>query len=73
MLLWEITATRHRLLQSNAYELALFDQWAWLIGWEPHLSLRWNMKMYWQAMESDAVHERYGLSDPHQCALVLNQ
>ena len=32
LLLWVITATRHGLLQSNAYDLGLFDQWAWLIG-----------------------------------------
>ena len=33
LLLWGITATRHGLLQSNAYDLGLFDQWAWLIGY----------------------------------------
>jgi hypothetical protein len=32
LLLWGVTATRHGLLQSNAYDLGLFDQWAWLIG-----------------------------------------
>jgi len=32
LLLWGIAATRHGLLQSNAYDLGLFDQWAWLIG-----------------------------------------
>ena len=32
LLLWGITAARHGLLQSNAYDLGLFDQWAWLIG-----------------------------------------
>ena len=29
---WGIAAARHGLLQSNAYDLGLFDQWAWLIG-----------------------------------------
>ena len=32
LLLWGVAATRHGLLQSNAYDLGLFDQWAWLIG-----------------------------------------
>ena len=32
LLLWGITAARHGLLQSNAYDLGLFDQWAWLIS-----------------------------------------
>ena len=32
LLLWGIAAARHGLLQSNAYDLGLFDQWAWLIG-----------------------------------------
>ena len=31
MLLWGIAAARHGLLQSNAYDLGLFDQWVWLI------------------------------------------
>ncbi len=29
---WGVAASRHWLLQSNAYDLGLFDQWAWLIG-----------------------------------------
>lgn len=29
---WGCSALRHHLLQSNAYDLGLFDQWAWLIG-----------------------------------------
>ena len=28
---WGVAASRHWLLQSNAYDLGLFDQWAWLI------------------------------------------
>ena len=32
LLLWGLAAARHGLLQSNAYDLGLFDQWAWLIG-----------------------------------------
>ena len=41
LLLWGITAARHGLLQSNAYDLGLFDQWAWLIssGAEPISSM----------------------------------
>ncbi len=27
-----LAASRHWLLQSNAYDLGLFDQWAWLLG-----------------------------------------
>ena len=29
---WGVAASRHWLLQSNAYDLGLFDQWAWLIS-----------------------------------------
>tara|TARA_B100002052_G_scaffold9420_2_gene7872 strand:- start:494 stop:1903 length:1410 start_codon:yes stop_codon:yes gene_type:complete len=29
---WGCSALRHGLLQSNAYDLGLFDQWVWLIG-----------------------------------------
>ena len=29
---WGFAAARHALLQSNAYDLGLFDQWAWLIS-----------------------------------------
>ena len=29
---WICSATRHGLLQSNAYDLGLFDQWVWLIS-----------------------------------------
>ena len=29
---WICSAVRHNLLQSNAYDLGLFDQWAWLIS-----------------------------------------
>ena len=29
---WGLAAWRHWLLQSNAYDLGLFDQWAWLLG-----------------------------------------
>ncbi len=32
LLLWGVAAMRHGLLQSNAYDLGLFDQWTWLIG-----------------------------------------
>ena len=29
---WSCSAARHWLLQSNAYDLGLFDQWAWLVS-----------------------------------------
>ena len=29
---WGLAALRHWLLQSNAYDLGLFDQWAWLVS-----------------------------------------
>ena len=29
---WSISALRHHWLQSNAYDLGLFDQWVWLIS-----------------------------------------
>ena len=29
---WGLAALRHFLLQSNAYDLGLFDQWAWLVS-----------------------------------------
>ena len=29
---WSVSALRHGLLQSNAYDLGLFDQWVWLIS-----------------------------------------
>ena len=29
---WCCSAARHALLQSNAYDLGLFDQWAWLLS-----------------------------------------
>ena len=29
---WVLAASRHWLLQSNAYDLGLFDQWAWLVS-----------------------------------------
>ena len=29
---WGLAAARHWLLQSNAYDLGLFDQWAWLLS-----------------------------------------
>ena len=32
LITWGASALRHALLQSNAYDLGLFDQWAWLIG-----------------------------------------
>ena len=32
ILFWACAAARHGLLQSNAYDLGLFDQWSWLIG-----------------------------------------
>ena len=32
LLFWLCAAARHALLQSNAYDLGLFDQWAWLIS-----------------------------------------
>ncbi len=31
-LLWGCSAIRHALLQSNAYDLGLFDQWIWLVS-----------------------------------------
>ncbi len=31
-LLWGLAAGRHALLQSNAYDLGLFDQWIWLVS-----------------------------------------
>ena len=31
-LFWIFSALRHGLLQSNAYDLGLFDQWVWLIS-----------------------------------------
>ncbi|MEB3266642.1 MAG: DUF2079 domain-containing protein [Cyanobacteriota bacterium] len=31
-LFWGAAALRHGLLQSNAYDLGLFDQWAWLLA-----------------------------------------
>ncbi|WP_320673554.1 DUF2079 domain-containing protein [Prochlorococcus sp. MIT 1341] len=32
LLFWILSSTRHWLLQSNAYDLGLFDQWIWLIS-----------------------------------------
>ena len=32
LLLWICAAARHALLQSNAYDLGLFDQWIWLVS-----------------------------------------
>jgi uncharacterized membrane protein len=32
LVLWGAAALRHALLQSNAYDLGLFDQWAWLLA-----------------------------------------
>lgn len=32
LLWWACSAARHLLLQSNAYDLGLFDQWAWLVS-----------------------------------------
>ncbi len=32
LLFWLSAAARHALLQSNAYDLGLFDQWSWLIS-----------------------------------------
>ena len=32
LLFWLCAAARHALLQSHAYDLGLFDQWAWLIS-----------------------------------------
>ena len=32
LLFWLSAAARHALLQSNAYDLGLFDQWAWLVS-----------------------------------------
>ena len=29
---WSLAASRHWLLQSNDYDLGLFDQWAWLVS-----------------------------------------
>ena len=29
---WSVSALRHHWLQSNAYDLGLFDQWVWLIS-----------------------------------------
>ena len=41
LLLWAAAATRHALLQSNAYDLGLFDQWIWLAsqGLPPYSSM----------------------------------
>ena len=36
---WGFSALRHNLLQSNAYDLGLFDQWVWLIS-QTHWSNR---------------------------------
>ncbi len=38
---WGCSATRHALLQSNAYDLGLFDQWIWLAskGLPPYSSM----------------------------------
>ncbi len=38
---WACAATRHALLQSNAYDLGLFDQWIWLVsrGFPPYSSM----------------------------------
>ena len=30
IIFWSLSITRHLLLQSNAYDLGLFDQWIWL-------------------------------------------
>ena len=32
LLFWGTSSLRHLLLQSNAYDLGLFDQWAWLLA-----------------------------------------
>ncbi|MFN5195593.1 MAG: DUF2079 domain-containing protein [Cyanobacteriota bacterium] len=32
LVFWGAAALRHALLQSNAYDLGLFDQWAWLLA-----------------------------------------
>ena len=32
LLFWVCAAARHALLQSNAYDLGLFDQWIWLLS-----------------------------------------
>ena len=29
---WGLAALRHALLQSNSFDLGLFDQWVWLIS-----------------------------------------
>ncbi len=41
LFLWACAAARHALLQSNAYDLGLFDQWIWLIsnGLPPYSSM----------------------------------
>lgn len=41
LLLWACSAARHALLQSNAYDLGLFDQWIWLAsrGLPPYSSM----------------------------------
>ncbi|MFZ9974595.1 MAG: DUF2079 domain-containing protein, partial [Vulcanococcus sp.] len=32
LVLWGSAAARHGLIQSNAYDLGLFDQWIWLVS-----------------------------------------
>ncbi len=41
IIFWALSFTRHLLLQSNAYDLGLFDQWIWLAskGEEPYSSM----------------------------------
>ncbi len=41
LLFWACSAIRHKLLQSNAYDLGLFDQWIWLVsqGLPPYSSM----------------------------------
>ena len=45
LMAWGSSAARHYLLQSNAYDLGLFDQWAWLIGSGSAPISRWRKCM----------------------------
>jgi uncharacterized membrane protein len=46
-LLWSLASLRHGLLQSNSFDLGLFDQWAWQLsqGLEPVSSQSWRLHL----------------------------
>ncbi|MFM7267766.1 MAG: DUF2079 domain-containing protein [Cyanobium sp.] len=46
-LLWSLASLRHSLLQSNSFDLGLFDQWAWQLsqGLEPVSSQSWQLHL----------------------------